>query len=80
MCVRWRRPYVQQYELATFEVGGVVGGRGSALLGGVACAVCSAVSEESARKGRVAVTSSLADGVARAVLRRWWWRREEERG
>jgi len=48
----WREQYVQQYELATFEVGVVVGGRGSACSVVSPGAVCSAVSEEGARKGR----------------------------
>ena len=46
-----REQYVQQYELATFEVG-CSRGLGIGVLGGVAGAVCSAVSVEGARKGR----------------------------
>jgi hypothetical protein len=66
-----REAYVQQYELATFEVGVEVGGRESA---------CSMVlpargralwmGEDARARAEGAVVSSLASGVARAV-RRW---------
>ena len=48
------------------------------MLGGVAGAECSAVSEEGARKGRGGGDFLSGGRCREAVLRRrWWWRKRE---